>query len=89
MKYYLSIENNVYQFNGIIASSRLKKTSNKDSLLMLFIGVYSEGKKYIQVNINNIKYFDSKKVGIRGSGKCISQLDKQCDIITCDNYTFY
>ena len=86
---YLSIENNVYQFNGIIASSRLKKTSNKDSLLMLFIGVYSEGKKYIQVNINNIKYFDSKKVGIRGSGKCISQLDKQCDIISCDNYTFY
>lgn len=86
---YLNIENNVYQFNGIIASSRLKKTSNKDSLLMLFIGVYSQGKKYIQVNISNLKYFDTKKVGIKGSGKCISQLDKQCDIITCDTYTFY
>jgi hypothetical protein len=35
------------------------------------------------------KYFDGKMVGIRGSGKCISQLDKQCDIVTCDTYTFY
>jgi hypothetical protein len=92
---YLDVDliNGVYKFNGIIASSRLKKTSNKDSLLMLFIGVYCQGKKYIQVNINNYnkvkKYFDSKMVGIRGSGKCISQLDKQCDIVTCDNYTFY
>jgi hypothetical protein len=92
---YLDIDliNGVYKFNGIIASSRLKKSFNKEELLMLFIGVYSQGKKYIQVNINNYnevkKYFDSKKVGIRGSGKCISQLDKQCDIVTCDNYTFY
>lgn len=90
---YLSIVKDVYNFNGIIASSRLKKYYNdvnkKDNILMLFIGVYSQGKKYIQVNISNLKYFDTKKVGIKGSGKCISQLDKQCDIVTCDNYTFY
>jgi hypothetical protein len=90
---YLSIVKDVYNFNGIIASSRLKKYYNdvnkKDNMLMLFIGVYSQGKKYIQVNISNLKYFDTKKVGIKGSGKCISQLDKQCDIVTCDNYTFY
>jgi hypothetical protein len=96
---YLDIDlvKGIYEFNGIIASSRLKKSYNKgkqkNNMLMLFIGVSNVGKRYIQVNINNYnevkKYFDGKMVGIKGSGKCISQLDKQCDIVDCDKYTFY
>jgi hypothetical protein len=83
---YLNIVNNVYHFDGIIASSRFKKYG-KDSHLMLFIGV--DKRKYIQVNINNLKYFDSKKVGIKGSGKPITELDRCCDIICCEDFVFY
>lgn len=83
---YLSIENDIYHFDGIIGSSRLKKYG-KDSSLMLFIGVSK--KKYIQININNLSYLDSKKVGIKGSGKPLSELYKSCDIIYCDDYVFY
>ena len=54
---------------------------------MLFIGVAP--KKYIQININNLSYFDSTKVGIKGSGKQLSQVDRQCDIISCNDYAFY
>ena len=54
---------------------------------MLIIGV--DKHKYVQININNIKYFSNKKVGIKGSGKCLTQLDKDCNIINCDKYIFY
>ena len=83
---YWHINEDVYYFNGIIASSRLKKYG-KNSILMLFIGV--DKHKYVQININNIKYFSNKKVGIKGSGKCLTQLDKDCNIINCDKYIFY
>lgn len=84
---YLNIINGIYHFDGIIASSRYRKCG-KESLLMLFIGV--DKKKYIQININNFKYnFDSKKVGIKGTGKPLSDLDKQLDIISCEHYSLY
>ena len=54
---------------------------------MLFIGVAP--KKYIQININNISYFDSSKVGIKGTGAPLTELDRQCHIVTCDQYAFY
>jgi hypothetical protein len=83
---YLNIINGNYHFDGIIASSRYKKFG-KDSVLMLFIGVAP--KKYIQININNISYFDSSKVGIKGTGAPLTELDRQCHIVTCDQYAFY
>jgi len=79
-----------YHFNGIIASMRMKNNPNpkeKTKYAMLFIGVGS--RKYIQVNIDKIKYIDSKKIGIMGIGKPVSDLDKMCDIITTDNFTFF
>jgi hypothetical protein len=83
---YLEIKNDIYYFDGIIASSRFKKYGKNTSLL-LFIGVAKQ--KYIQINIYDIKYFDSKKIGIKGSGKPTTQLDKLCNIITSENYQFY
>lgn len=87
---YLNIKNDEYEFNGIIASHRLINFSTKskdNKTLMLFIGVYS--KKYIQVNIENIKYFNNKFIGIKGKGKPINDLDKECDIIVSNEYSFY
>ena len=83
---YLNIIDGKYHFDGIIASSRFKKYG-KESILMLFIGVAS--RKYIQININNITYFDSTKVGIKGTGKPLSESDRQSDIISCSDYSFY
>lgn len=83
---YLNIIKGEYHFDGIIASTRYKKYG-KESLLMLFVGVAA--KKYLQININNIPYFDSKKVGIKGVGKPLCDLDRQCDIIACSSYSFY
>ena len=54
---------------------------------MLFIGV--EKKKYIHVNIQNIKYFNNKFIGIKGRGRPISELDKECDVIEAEKYEFY
>lgn len=83
---YISKKQDIYHFNGIIASSRMTKFK-KNKKLMLFIGVGM--KKYIQVNIDNIKYFDTTKIGIEGTGEFISDLDKKCFIITSSKYKFY
>ena len=84
--YYSENEEGIISFNGIIASSRMTKF-NKIKKLMLFIGV--DKQKYIQVNIENIKYFDGTKIGIEGTGEFISVSDKQCFIITATKYKFY
>lgn len=85
---YLNINGNEYEFNGIIASHRLINNFSKDNkTLMLFIGVYA--KKYIQINIENIKYFDNKLIGIKGKGTPLNNLDKECDIIVSKEYIFY
>jgi len=83
---YFIKKDNLYIFNGIIASNRIK-FYNKTNICMIFIGV--DKHKYIQVNINNIKYIDSKKIGIKGSGYYNSELDELCNIITCDDYVLY
>lgn len=83
---YLNIEGDNYDFNGIIASHRLINSKNEKNL-MLFIGV--ETKKYIQVNISNIKFFNTKFIGIKGKGAPLNELDKECNIIHCEEYTFY
>lgn len=89
---YLSIENNVYTFDGIIASIKIKINKNdknkiKSKNLILFIGV--EKHKYIQVNIENVRYMDSNKIGIRGSGVCKTEKDRMMDIIYSTDYVFY
>ena len=101
---YMFIKDNVYHFNGIIASTRMIKNKNykdanqknvnananinkKESRLMLFLGVGSQ--KYIQVNIENIKFFDNKYIGIQGTGEAITENDKMCSIITAKKHTFY
>jgi hypothetical protein len=54
---------------------------------MLFIGV--DTKKYIQVNITNAKYFSNKFIGVKGKGFPMNNLDRECDIITASEYSFY
>jgi len=83
---YYRIENGIHHFNGIIASSKITK-SKKAKKVMLFLGVGK--KKYIQINIENIKFFDVKKVGIEGIGKCLSSIDEKCSIITATKYKYY
>lgn len=56
-------------------------------ILMLFIGV--EKGKYLQINIENIKYFDNKIIGIIGSGKPLNEFNKECNIINVEKYEFY
>jgi len=98
---YMFMKDGLYHFNGIIASSRMIKNTNdknvknykngkkekKENKLMLFIGVKSQ--KYIQVNIENISFFDNKYVGIQGIGEMLSENDKLCSIVTVKKYTFY
>ena len=84
---YLDIKNDeTYYFNGIIASSRMIK-HKKNKKMLLFIGVSKQ--KYIQINIENIRYFDNKNIGIEGCGRAITDIDKICSIITPIKYTFY
>jgi DNA polymerase-3 subunit alpha len=83
---FLNIKNNVYEFNGIIASHRLIRF-NKEKKLMLFIGV--EKKKYIQLNISNVKFFNNKFIGISGKGSPSDLLNKECSIIDVSEYKFY
>ena len=84
---YLHIkENEIYYFNGIIASSRIMR-HKKNKKLTLFIGV--EKKKYIQLNIENIRYFNNQKIGIEGFGKALTELDKRYSLITPIKYKFY
>jgi superfamily II DNA or RNA helicase len=84
---YLTITNtDIYYFNGIIASVKITKF-NKKKKLILFIGV--ESQKYIQVIIENIQYFDGKKIGIQGIGKCLTENDEICSVVTATKYSFY
>jgi len=83
---FLNIKNNVYEFNGIIASHRMIRF-NKEKKLMLFIGV--EKKKYIQLNISNVKFFNNKFIGISGKGSPSDLLNKECSIIDVSEYKFY
>jgi Bacterial DNA polymerase III alpha NTPase domain/Type III restriction enzyme, res subunit/Bacterial DNA polymerase III alpha subunit finger domain len=83
---YFRREGDICCFNGIIASHRLTK-HKKGKKLMLFLGV---GKKhYIQLNIENIKYFDAKRVGIYGTGKYTTPVDENCSIVTATKFTYY
>jgi hypothetical protein len=83
---YYRREDDTYYFNGIIASHRVTKFK-KNKKLMVFLGV---GKyKYIQLNIENIKYFDVKKVGVEGIGTCLTDVDEKCSIITATKYKYY
>lgn len=91
---YLTIDNEgIYNFDGIIASVRYKNIIDKKNKnqkikkLLLFIGV--EKQKYIQVNIENIKYIDNKNIGIRGRGKPKTEQDKLFDVIEASEYSFY
>jgi hypothetical protein len=83
---YYRIEDDIHYFNGIIATSRVTKYK-KNKRLMLFLGVGK--KKYIQLNIENIRYFDCKKIGIEGTGKCLTSVDENCSIITATKYKYY
>jgi len=83
---YLSYSNDMYLFNGIIASHRLFNHKNVKSI-RLFIGV--ESQKYIQVNISKLKYFNNKYIGIKGKGKPLNDLNKKCDIIEAIEFKFY
>ncbi len=80
------LKSDVYEFNGIIASHRLIRF-NKEKKLMLFIGV--EKKKYIQLNISNVKFFNNKFIGISGKGSPSDSLNKECSIIDVSEYKFY
>lgn len=83
---FLNIEDDIYEFNGIIASHRLFNYKDKKDV-MLFIGVGS--KIYIQVNITNAKYFSNKFIGVKGKGSPLNNLDKECNIISASQYSFY
>jgi hypothetical protein len=84
--YYKIKDDGTHHFNGIIASSSITKYK-KNKKLLLFIGVGK--KKYIQVNIENIRYFDNKKVGIDGFGVPMTASDEECSIITPTKFRFY
>jgi hypothetical protein len=84
--YYTVDKDGYRRFNGIIASARVTR-HKKAKKVMLFVGV---GKQhYIQLNIENIKFFDSKKIGIEGVGSALTSVDKQCSIITVTKYRYY
>jgi len=83
---YYRVEGDVHYYNGIIASHRVTK-HKKNKKLMLFLGVGK--KKYLQLNIENIRYFDCKKVGIEGTGKCLTSVDEKCTIVTATKYKYY
>ena len=84
--YYTLDDNGNRHFNGIIASARVTR-HKKAKKVMLFVGV---GKQhYIQLNIENIKFFDSKKIGIEGVGKALTSVDKHCSIVTVTKYRYY
>jgi hypothetical protein len=87
---YYYIKDGLYYFRGIIASLRMKNNPNpkeKSKYAMIYLGVGPN--RYIQINIDKIKYIDVKIIGVMGFGKPISDLDKLCDIINTENFTFY
>jgi len=75
-----------YHFNGIIAATKILK-SKKNKKMVLFIGVGK--KKYIEVVIENIKYFNNKNIGIEGIGKPKNNKDKICSVITATTYRLW
>ena len=81
--YYHKDDNNNLNFNGIIASIKLK-TKNKIRYAMILLGVDST--IYIQLNINNFKPNSSKFIGIEGKGYYKSKYDLKYNIISCDKY---
>lgn len=84
--YYTIDDDGNHKFNGIIASAKVTR-HKKAKKVMLFLGV---GKKqYIQVNIENIKFFDSKKIGIEGVGNTLTTVDEHCSIITATKFRYY
>jgi hypothetical protein len=84
--FYKIKANGNHVFNGIIASFKVSR-HKKDKKVRLFLGVGPH--QYIQVNIENVKYFDSKKIGIEGIGKPLTDEDKACSIITTTRYRYY
>ena len=92
---YLKISKDNYEFNGIIASVRIKinkpekgEKKEKDSKrMMIFIGVGT--KRYIQVNISKIKNYNKNIIGIKGKGIAENKLNKECDIVEVTDYIFY
>lgn len=83
--YVIDIDGN-HIFNGIIGSARVTR-HKKDKKVMLFVGVGKQ--QYIQLNIENIKYFDGKKIGIEGIGRTLTPVDARCSIITVNKYKYY
>jgi superfamily II DNA or RNA helicase len=83
---YLTIKDGYYHFNGIIASYRMTSKEKKKKIMM-FIGVGKN--QYLQINIDNIRFFDINKVGIEGIGKPLTNFDKICSVISTTNYKFY
>jgi len=84
--YHKVKEDDTHEFSGIIASSRITKFK-KNKKLLLFLGVGK--RKYIQITIANIRYFDTRKIGIEGFGKTVTELDRECSVITPTKYKFY
>jgi len=83
---YFRTNGETYHFNGLIASSRIRKYKN-GKRLMLFIGV--ERSKYVQINIDNVKFYTDKYIGIEGSGLMLTKDDETCQIITTEKFRFY
>jgi hypothetical protein len=84
--YHVIDDEGNHRFSGIIASARVTR-HQKEKKVMIFLGVGKQ--QYIQLNIENIKYFDSKKVGIEGIGRTVTSVDEQCSILTVDTYKYY
>ena len=62
--YFNPIEDNQYNFRGIIASKRSFYSSKKLSKIVLFIGVQSD--KFIEVEIYKKNNYNHKSIGIQG-----------------------
>ena len=62
-------------------------SKDKTKKIMMFVGVGKN--QYLQINIDNIRFFDINKVGIEGIGKPLTNFDKICSVISTTNYKFY
>ena len=85
-KCYLEHDSNGVNFNGIIASIKIK-TMNKIKTALIFLGVGTN--KYIHVNINNFKTNFGYFIGIKGCGEYKNNRDVSLNVITCDNYSLF
>lgn len=78
----------VSHFRGIIASVKIKNNkSTKRKNLMYFIGV--DKQKYIQVNIYDVEFYNPRFIGIVGSGVFKNELDREYNILTCEDYKYF